>query len=447
MSGSTSPWEANGSIYVNGLFAIMRVRSERTVYSGHLGSVNGMVQSQSRQFRDAPKKSGAAPIVLTRLPDIYFPELEGNNYKSWITAMAHTHKAWRLHAHNDLRYDDVETPVSAPDGVVVRIEAGMVLSYTGKVLSGSVPYSLPPLPFVPGTNAIARVIAVGENVTHVRSGDPVFLSPHLRGDVPNPEPPQILIGLTATVTTPAALALQARWRDGVFAEIAHWPSACVTPLVGLSDKPATELIGLAKLIVPFGGLQRSELRGGDIIIVNGATGYFGSGAVMLAVAMGAGRVVAVGRNIAALKSLRAAFGPRVIAAAVTGGDAAKDLAIIRDAAGGAADVALDLLGSAKSTSTTLSTLRALKRGGRLVIMGSAEVPLEVSFREMLANDWEIVGKFMYERQAPGQLAALAASGLLDLAKIRVKTFKLTELKQAIEAAASMQGLDLTAVVP
>ncbi len=361
--------------------------------------------------------------------------------------MARTHKAWRLHAHNDLRYDDVETPVSAPDGVVVRIEAGMVLSYTGKVLSGSVPYSLPPLPFVPGTNAIARVIAVGENVTHIRSGDRVFLSPHLRGDVPNPEPPQILIGLTATVTTSAALALQARWRDGVFAEIAHWPAACVTPLVGLSNKPATELIGLAKLIVPFGGLQRSDLRGGDTIIVNGATGYFGSGAVMLAVAMGAGRVVAVGRNVTALESLRAAFGPRVIAAAVTGGDAAKDLATIRDAAGGAADVALDLLGSAKSTSTTLSTLRALKRGGRLVIMGSAEVPLEVPFREMLANDWEIVGKFMYERQAPGQLAALATSGLLDLAKIRVKTFKLAELKQAIEAAASMQGLDLTAVVP
>ena len=41
---------------------------------------------------------------------------------------AFTHKAWRLHAHNDLRFDDVETPAPASDGVVVRIEAGMVLS-------------------------------------------------------------------------------------------------------------------------------------------------------------------------------------------------------------------------------------------------------------------------------------------------------------------------------
>ncbi len=41
----------------------------------------------------------------------------------------------------------------------------------------------------------------------------------------------------------------------------------MTPLALLNDKPATELIGLAKLIVPFGGLQRTGLRGGQTIIV------------------------------------------------------------------------------------------------------------------------------------------------------------------------------------
>ena len=125
----------------------------------------------------------------------------------------------------------------------------------------------------------------------------------------------------------------------------------------------------------------------------------------------------------------------------------KEFSIIRSAAGGSADVALDLLGSARSTSTTLSSLRALKRGGRLVVMGSAEVPLELSFREMPANDWEVVGQFMYERTAPAQLAALAADGLLDLGKIVVTTFPLADFRRAIEAAALMQGLDLTAVVP
>ena len=360
--------------------------------------------------------------------------------------MSKTHKAWRLHAHHDLRFEDVETPKPAPDGVLVKIEAGMVLSYMGRVMSGQVPYNLPPMPFVPGTNAIGRVIATGENVGHVRIGDRVFLSPHLRGDVPSAEPPQILIGLTVMSPTEEALALQARWRDGVFAEVAHWPAACATPLAFLDERPATELIALAKLIVPFGGLQRTGLRGGETIIVNGASGYFGSGAVMLAVAMGAGRVVAVGRRQEVLESLRDKFGPRVIPAVVSG-EADNDRATIRHAAGGHAYVALDLLGSAKSTATTLCCLRALKRGGRLVLMGSADVPLELSMREMLANDWEVVGQFMYERQAPGQLAALVAEGLLDLTKIVVTTFKLADLQRAVDSAALMRGLDLTAVVP
>jgi alcohol dehydrogenase len=82
-----------------------------------------------------------------------------------------------------------------------------------------------------------------------------------------------------------------------------------------------------------------------------------------------------------------------------------------------------------------------------VLMGSADVPLELSFREMLANDWEVVGQFMYDRTAPGQLAALAADGLLDLSKIVVTTFKLADFRPAVEAAALMQSLDLTAIVP
>jgi alcohol dehydrogenase len=357
------------------------------------------------------------------------------------------HKAWRLHARNDLRFDEVETPQPASDGVVVQIEAAMVLSYTDKVLSGTVPYALPPMPFVPGTNAIGRVIAAGTHVGHVQKGDRVFLSPHLRADVPDREPAQILIGLTCMAPTAAALNLQARWRDGVFAEIAHWPAACVTQITYLDHRPARELIGLAKLIVPFGGLQRLGLRGGQTVIINGASGYFGAGAVLLAVAMGAGRVVAVGRKREALERLTEAFGPRVIPAVVGGDDPAQDLAAIRHAAGGGADAALDLLGQAKSTSTTLSTLRALRRGGRLVLMGSAAAPLELSFGEMLANDWEVVGQFMYDRTAPGQLATLARENLLDLSKIMVTTFPLADFPRAVEAAALMQGLDLTALVP
>jgi len=356
------------------------------------------------------------------------------------------HKAWRLHAFGDLRFDEVPTAAPADDGVTVAIEAAMVLSYTDKVLSGALAYALPPMPFVPGTNAVGRVIETGRDVGHVRAGDRVFLSPHLRADVPDREPAQILVGLTRMGDTAATRLLQQRWPDGAFTEIAQWPAACATALEGLDQASATELLGLAKLVVPHGGLKRAKLAGGQTVIVNGATGYFGSGAVLTALALGAARVVAVGRNAAALAALRATFGERVAPAVVTG-NAESDAAIIRAAAGGAGDVALDLLGNATSTATTLASLRALKRGGRLVVMGSATVPLELSFRELLANDWEVVGQFMYERTAPAELAALARHGLIDLRKINATAFPLARLPDAIAAAGRMQGLDLTAVVP
>ena len=300
------------------------------------------------------------------------------------------------------------------------------------------------MPFAPGTNAIARVVAVGANVTHVRSGDRVFLSPHLRGDVPDLEPPQILIGLTATVTTPAAFALQARWRDGVFAEIAHWPAACVTPLKGLDDKPATEQRPRqTDRAVRRPAAQRPARRRHHHHQRRDRLFRFRRGDA------GSGDGCRPGRRCRtkchstgiAARGIRSPRGGRRGQRRSRQGPQHHP-----NAAGGSADVALDLLGSAKSTSTTLSSLRALKRGGRLVVMGSAEVPLEISFR----NCWRTTGRSSASSCTSDMLRPACRAGgrgLLDLGKIRVKTFPLDQFKQAVEAAASMQGLDLTAVVP
>jgi alcohol dehydrogenase len=44
---------------------------------------------------------------------------------------------------------------------------------------------------------------------------------------------------------------------------------------------------MARFIVPFGGLLRGRLAAGETLLVNGATGAFGTAAVLLGVAMGA----------------------------------------------------------------------------------------------------------------------------------------------------------------
>jgi alcohol dehydrogenase len=364
---------------------------------------------------------------------------------------AKTARCWMLNAPNDLALVEQAVPPPRPDGVIVRVERATVLSYMDRIIDGSLRYALPPFPFTPGTNAIGRVEAIGAEVGHVTEGARVFLSPHLTASQPGREPSQILIGLTAMGADsggklpPAIQRMQADWRNGVFGTFAHWPASCVTPLARLDARPSSEVIGLAKAMVPFGGLLRSGLHAGETIIVNGATGYFGSAGVLVALAMGAGRVVAAGRNASALNEL-AALHPRIAPAVLTG-DETSDRAALMGATGGCADRALDMLGQATSTATTSAVLRTLRRGGRLVLMGSATAPLAIGFGEMLANDWEVVGCFMYPRDAPARLAALLASGLLDLRPLRVSSYRLEELPEAIAAASKMRDLDCVTIAP
>jgi alcohol dehydrogenase len=221
------------------------------------------------------------------------------------------------------------------------------------------------------------------------------------------------------------------------------PASVVTPLPpAVATIPAQRLAGLSKFAVPYGGFLRGELRPCETVVVNGASGYFGSAAVVLAVALGASRVVAVGRDRTALEAVAATTGPRVTTV-VTIGNCATDAQAIIAAAGGRADLALDIVGRATSAAATSACLYALRRGGRLVMMGSASVPLELSFHDMLANDWHVMGCFMYPPDAPARLAALVAAGQLDLGVLNIRAFPLDRLEDALTAAAAMRGLDLT----
>src|SRR5690349_13885182 len=117
---------------------------------------------------------------------------------------------------------------------------------------------------------------------------------------------------------PDTLALQRDWADGAFAEYAHLPAACATPFSGMDSVASVRLATLSKFTVPYGGFLRGAFSAGETAIVNGASGYFGSAAVLLAVALGAARVVAAGRDIAALSAVAQAGGPRVKVVVLSG---------------------------------------------------------------------------------------------------------------------------------
>jgi alcohol dehydrogenase len=352
-----------------------------------------------------------------------------------------TMKAWRVQAlGSPVQLVAVDKPETRPGTVLVRMAASPLLSYLKRYATGTMAYGYPPAPFTLGTNGSGTVAGVGSDVYHVKVGERVVVHPHLVANEPVDVPPQILIGLTAI--SPDSGPMIATWRDGTLAEYTLMPASAVVPLTGLEQLPLERLAALGKFIVPLGGLMRGRLIAGETLVVNGGSGYFGSAAVLLGLAMGAERVVAAGRRESPLQELVDLGGGRVSKVVLTG-DVRQDSAKLSAAAGGGAHLAFDQVGGATDPNATIAVLRSLKRGGRLVLMGSMSTPVPIDYGEVMINNWEIIGNFMYPADAYPLALRLVRAGLLNLDAVRIRLFPFSELPAAMDAAERMQGLECT----
>jgi alcohol dehydrogenase len=349
-------------------------------------------------------------------------------------------KAWQLEKFGgSLQQVDLPTPQPRAGSVVVRMEASVLMSYMEAYVAGQLPiYHAPDKPFIPGGNGVGTIHAVGPDVWHLKAGQRVVVSSHVLAQENVADPGQFLLGVTALGAV--AQDMQRDWADGTLAEYALLPATTVTPIEGLDDRNVASLASSMRYIVPYGGLLRGRLAAGETLVVSGATGAYGTAAVLLGLAMGAGRVVAVGRNADALDAIAKVGGARVATVRATG-DVAIDTALIREAADGGADLAFDMVGGAASPDMTLAALRSLHREGRLVLMGSMSVPLPISYLEVMFNGWEIIGNFMYPRNAYRRLFDLVRSGQLDLDAIQATTLPFNELPQGMQRAAKAGGFE------
>lgn len=348
-------------------------------------------------------------------------------------------KAWVLEKLGGLfLLKDVPKPEARPGSVVVRVETSALMSYMRDYVHGKLPVYQPPQgPFIPGGNAIGRIESVGRDVWHLRPGQRVVLSPHFAAAENVDDPAQILIGVTAA--GPVASQVQADWRDGTLAEYTVWPASAVTPAENLDEMDPAQLAVTMRYIVPYGGLLRGRLAPGEILVVSGATGSYGTAAVLLALALGAARVIALGRNQKALDALAVVSGDRVVPVALTG-NLESDIERVRGAANGGAHLAFDMVGGATDPNATLTALRSLHRGGRLVLMGSMSTPLPISYLDVMLNNWEILGQFRYTRESYSRLLDLVRSGVLDLTKIEPVIYPLDQLCEAMDKAAEIENL-------
>lgn len=338
-----------------------------------------------------------------------------------------------------LAIETMPDPVLGTGEVIVDVAAAGVLAYAGEVFSGARNYRLD-LPAVPGSGAIGRVHALGPDATHLAIGDWVFCDPTVRARDDVQAPDILLQGLTAG--SEGGLKLQQHFRHGSFAEQVMVPTENVTPIGAIDPADVGRWCALGALLVPYGGLDAIGFKAGEIVVVSGATGKFGSAAVAVALAMGAACVIATGRNRAALDELSRRYGARVRPVPMTGNEA-DDRARIVHAAPGAIDCVLDILPPAASPVQARTAVMTVRAGGRVALMGGVGMlgdgGLDLPYPWLMRNNITIRGQWMYPRAAPVSVIAMIRAGLIDLAHYEVTEFGLDDINVAIDHAAEAAG--------
>jgi alcohol dehydrogenase len=331
--------------------------------------------------------------------------------------------------------------------IIVDVVAAHVLSYTGEVLRGERNYALE-LPLAPGTAAVGRVRATGPDSTRLRPGDWVLCDITVRSRDDLQAPDIVLQGWSAR--GPGGRQLMRHYRHGAFASQMMIPTENAIPLGPIDEAAAGRWCALDLLLVPYGGLTAVDLQAGETVLVSGATGNYGSAGVAVALAMGAARVVAPGRNQAVLDDLARRYGDRVRTTRLTG-DPGEDQRRMRAAADGPIDVVLDLLPPAAGTAPVRAAALTVREFGRVVLMGGVGMlggdDLALPYPWLMRNGITVRGQWMFPRAAAPRLISLARSGLLDLGQYRVTEFSLDDVNQAVDHAAGDKPFALTVVRP
>lgn len=295
-----------------------------------------------------------------------------------------------------LRLGEVDPPVAAAGEVLVRVHAASVNARDWHVMRGD-PYVArmafglsAPKVRVRGTDFAGRVEAVGAGVTRFRAGDEVY--------------GEIDAAFAEYVRVPAAGAVEIKPANLTFEQAAAMPLAANTALMGLRDA--------------------AQVRAGQRVLINGASGGVGTFAVQIAKAFGAEVTgVCSTRNVELVRSLGA---DRVVD--YTREDFTRD--------GTQYDVVFDLVGNR----SLADCRRALTPTGTLVLAGggvseggSVLGPIRLIVRGQLVSRF-VRHRVLTLTAVPGRenlatLRELAESGAVT--PVIDRTFPLSEAAEAV----------------
>jgi NADPH:quinone reductase-like Zn-dependent oxidoreductase len=283
-----------------------------------------------------------------------------------------------------------------PTDVLVRIRAA-ALNRLDLFVADGLPGVQYRFPHIVGSDGAGVVEAVGPGVTGLRAGDRVMINPGVACG-------ECAACRAGEESLCATFRVVGEHRPGTAAEFVVVPSANLAPVPPAMPWAEAAAFSLATLTAWHMLATRAALQPGETVLVWGIGGGVAMAALHVARHLGARAIVTSGSDpkLEAARRLGAAAGVNHATADV--------VAEVRRLTGGrGADVVVDSVGQARWQ----DSLRAMRRGGRLVICGATSGPMvQLDLRRLFWHQWSILGATLGNRREYQAIVALAHDGRL-----------------------------------
>jgi NADPH:quinone reductase-like Zn-dependent oxidoreductase len=315
-----------------------------------------------------------------------------------------------------LRYDDVPDPDPGPGQVLVRVRA-CALNHLDVFVRQGWPGLKLEMPHWTGADVAGEIVALGEGVTGWEVGQRVVLEP----GIATCEDAFTCQGQHSL--SPGYFILGEQIRGGQ-AELLVVPAVNLMALPEGWDFPQAAAPLLVSLTAWRMLVHRAGLRAGESVLIVGAGGGVNSMAIQIAKLTGA-TVYALTSTEDKMEKARA-LGADVVLNYREDPQWSKTLYKMTDRRG--VDVVVDNVGQA----TLTQSMRAVVRGGRIVVVGNTSGPkIEIDIRYIFGKQISIIGSTMGTRQDFQDVMDLVWAGKLKPVVDRV--MPLSQGQEAFQA--------------
>jgi D-arabinose 1-dehydrogenase-like Zn-dependent alcohol dehydrogenase len=358
--------------------------------------------------------------------------------------------AARLHAYGaPMTLDRIDVPESRPTDVLVEVKACGVVPNLARVISNffgtQVPdlKIMPPLPAIFGLDPAGVVAKVGEQVRSIRPGERVYVNPaRCCGSCRMCRSGQTLDCPDFTFQGYFGRS-QDIMRAYPYGGLAQFITAPAAALVKLPDNVSFEAAArFGYFGTAYAALRKIGVSPGQSLLINGIGGQLGLCAALLALAMGATKILGTGRNAALLNRVKALAPGRIdtLAIAETASQPDPLVAWAKAATDGyGVDGVIDCLPPGAPASAMMRALYCLRRGGRAVNVGAVMETLPLNAFWLMTNRIGLQGSVWFTTAEGEDMAAMAGAGTLDLAVLEHRVSPLSKVNEALGGMDARDG--------